>query len=47
MGGETPLLLVISAARDAARALRQGFGPLNWNSLSVDDFLERNRNAAS
>ncbi|CAL6054637.1 Dynein_heavy chain [Hexamita inflata] len=37
---ETPQLLIKKQVKETAKKIRQGFGPLNWNSLSVDAYLE-------
>lgn len=47
MTTETPFILILNAVKETSKVIRQGFGPLNWNSLSVEDYLERSMNAAS
>eukprot|EP00702_Spironucleus_salmonicida_P008256 EST49547.1 Dynein heavy chain [Spironucleus salmonicida] len=44
---ETAHVLIEKAVQKASIIIRPGFGPLNWNSLSVDDYLERSISAAS
>ena len=39
--------LIRKSVAKAAVVIRPGFGPLNWNSLSVDDYLERALSACS
>ncbi|TNJ29738.1 IAD-1alpha dynein heavy chain [Giardia muris] len=39
--------LIRKSVTKAALVIRPGFGPLNWNSLSIDDYLDRAYSACS
>lgn len=47
ISNETPQLLVVKVVKQAAKKIRQGFGPLNWNSLSVDAYLDEAKGEAA
>ena len=47
VSNKAPYVLIVSAVKKCAVVIRQGFGPLNWNSLSVEDYLENANSQAS